>query len=1285
MKHKNPKVLLIGLLVLSILISVSAINATDDTNSTNTIKTVDNTKNMISTQENNDNTKTIEKQEKSIKSTVKENKNNNTKNEKTTKKIVKKESYNVESYQQLYEKIEQIKTTSTNNEETINLNPGNYNITNTINWGNTAHTKTLTIKGNNITLDGQGQHQFIQIANDYTLNLENITIQKCNSEDGAVINNRGNVTIKDSNFNNNNGNFGGVNDNAGNMNITNSTFNNNTARESGVNENDGGNMTITNSTFNNNTADISSGVNNNNGNMNIINSTFNNNTAGAYGGVNYNNGNMTITNSTFNNNTADISSGVNYNFGNMNITDSIFLSDYDTCEIYNDRGSCVLNNITIIKENKKAQVGNNTTLISPIKDTSLSSDANIIFKTSTDTYTAQKNEDNEVKTEVIFKKAGEETVEIEYPNIPESTIKLVYNVSKSEIENITLPTIQNKVFKNTTLNITINDKQGNPLVGNISAEIKIDDETLKNITIENGAINTNIETDKLTGGNYTISIIIPESTYYNEGTINQILTINEKDEYTVNNYQELYEIINNIKILTQTPAVTINLNPGDYNITNTINWGNITHTTKTLTIKGNNITLDGQEQYQFITIAEDYTLNLENITIQKCNSQEGAVIYNNGNVTIKDSEFNNNTAGNGGVNYNNRGNIDITDSNFNNNTANRGGVNYNSNGNMNITNSNFTSNNAVDISGVNYNEGNMTITNSTFNNNTARHSGAIYNDINGNLSINKVFFYNNFDTSNITISSHGLLVMRNILISNDYGSILVESDINFRSPIENTVMSYEEVVKFKTSTDDIYNITRNNNFVETIGIFTKTGNQTVNIEYPSYNDENNTIKLNYNILRKTIENQTLPEMNMKVFNNLNTIGVIKDTNGNIITKELNAIVTINGTQYKVIIENGLLDVIIPTEDLPAGKYDAIIDIPETETTTQAQIKQTININKRDILNVTLEDATIQTQNNHTILVVIKDTNGNIVKSNLPVAVKINGKTQQHIKINDGILNVTLKTDDFRNPNYNITVIIGSNDFYNGGIIIQKLNIIKRDANITIKTNTLQTLGNLNAEIKVTDGNYLVDGGFVIFKINGKTLEDENGEIIKVNVVNGYAYLNYSIPSSIGSGNYNITCVYNNPYYNRASNTENFTIVKSDMADITLDKIHVLKGKNTTINILLNDKDGNQIRGTQPVAIKINGKTQQHIKIEDGILDTTLTTDDFKNSNYTVTIIIGENSLYNKEEITTILIIEDPLKENATQIESTNTGKELKTMDKQQENTKIIKEQTIKSDKIKEIG
>ncbi|PAV08195.1 hypothetical protein [Methanosphaera cuniculi] len=64
---QNSKFLLIGLLVLSILISISAINATDDNTSMNAIKTADNTQDLLNTQTNtiqkNNSIKSITKSE----------------------------------------------------------------------------------------------------------------------------------------------------------------------------------------------------------------------------------------------------------------------------------------------------------------------------------------------------------------------------------------------------------------------------------------------------------------------------------------------------------------------------------------------------------------------------------------------------------------------------------------------------------------------------------------------------------------------------------------------------------------------------------------------------------------------------------------------------------------------------------------------------------------------------------------------------------------------------------------------------------------------------------------------------------------------------------------------------------------------------------------------------------------------------------------------------------------------------------------------------------------------
>ena len=210
MKYKNSKFLLIGLLVLSIIISISAINATDDNTSTNMIKQHDDIF-TINTQTNKD---TITQQQNNIKSTKKvENKNNKeakiSNSKENITKTTKKATHTVNNYQELYNKIEEIKTSSDNT--TINLNPGNYTITTQITWGSTdQQAKTMTINENGQTIDGENIKQFIIVENGYTLNLQNIIIKQCfTTALGAGIYNKGNTSIINSTFTENNETIGG--------------------------------------------------------------------------------------------------------------------------------------------------------------------------------------------------------------------------------------------------------------------------------------------------------------------------------------------------------------------------------------------------------------------------------------------------------------------------------------------------------------------------------------------------------------------------------------------------------------------------------------------------------------------------------------------------------------------------------------------------------------------------------------------------------------------------------------------------------------------------------------------------------------------------------------------------------------------------------------------------------------------------------------------------------------------------------------------------------------------
>lgn len=815
----------------------------------------------------------------------------------------------------------------------------------------------------------------------------------------------------------------------------------------------------------------------------------------------------------------------------------------------------------------------------------------------------------------------------------------------------------------------------------------------KNYTTNKTGIAIIYNTTFINGGNQVVTVSFPSQ----PGNIMKLNYFVMKDVvFDVNNYQELYNKVEEVKTLTTATSITINLKAGNYTITNPINWGNVTSTIKTLTIKGNNQVIDGNNTKNFISITNGYTLNIENITAQNCYDLNGSVINNiNSTLTIQDSIFNNNTAKNyGGVIYNDHANTTVIDSKASNNNATNGGFIYNNhNGNVTlitstfnnnnaslagvtfdnslsktiIMNCNFTNNYATYSGGVNYvSNASCVIKNSNYNNNTAKNGGAIFNTNKGSIDTTKSNFTDNHAnmgafiyTNNAPLSIQDSIILNNVDAKNNYTMYLFNNItmknttiINYMGEVSKTTIVTINSPVYLRSLDDhdtvvfsvngkTYTVHKQGGVRSIVQLNTTLntyGDNIVDIAYDIL--PGNTIQLVYHI-KDVVANITVNDINVSSLKNGTITAIITDVNDHPIKGELPATITINNKTYDTIIKNGLLNANIPTDTLKAGEYDVIIDIPETENSTHAQLTHTLSIAKRTTQNMTLDDATIKTMNNHTIIITLNDVDGNMVQSNLPVAIKINGVTQKHITTNGNLLNVTLDTDDFKDGVYNVSIKLGENEYYTASELVQKLTIEKRTPTISIQTNTPKTQDTLEAEIRVTEDNTLVNGGFVIFKINGVTLKDETGNAVRINVENGYAYLNYKLPSNIGSGNYTITVVYNSPFHETIRTTENLTIEKQVVENKTLETILTQKGENTTISLNITDITGKQLVGNTKIAVKLNGKTQISQTISNGKVDILIPTDTFSNKNYTLTIILGANALYDKAVYNGIVSIVNP--------------------------------------------
>ncbi len=375
--------------------------------------------------------------------------------------------------------------------------------------------------------------------------------------------------------------------------------------------------------------------------------------------------------------------------------------------------------------------------------------------------------------------------------------------------------------------------------------------------------------------------------------------------------------------------------------------------------------------------------------------------------------------------------------------------------------------------------------------------------------------------------------------------------------------------------------------------------------------------------------------NPTTLGNLSINTTVIDTEGKIINQGV-VIFKLDGrTIATVDVVNGSANMTytLPSE-ITAGNYT--VDVIFTDKYySNSTANATTSITRSTISDVVIPDTIIKTQQNTTIEnITLTDINGQPLSGKSDIEVYVDGKVVLEDIIVDGKVNFTLKTDTLYQGNYTITIKVKENGLYAEKILTSNLTVINRDAIIKIKDINSPHLTEkllINTTVVDTDGNKLNEG-FVIFKINGKTLKDEQAKTVTVNVTNGVANLEYILPLSIGGGKYDVVAYYKNPYYNDANNTSKLTITKYALENVTMDNIEIKTYSNATINMTVKDQFGRTLITNTTVTIKINGKTFTKTVIQDGKLNITLDLSGLSAKNYTIDVVYGENGIYYAEDI-----------------------------------------------------
>lgn len=654
----------------------------------------------------------------------------------------------------------------------------------------------------------------------------------------------------------------------------------------------------------------------------------------------------------------------------------------------------------------------------------------------------------------------------------------------------------------------------------------------------------------------------------------------EENPTSISDYDQLYESLNTY----QKDDVNLNLEGNDtYIIDKQIS---INERIKNININGNNKTFKSLNT-SFMKIGSNTAITISNITVIGCNQTSGSVFNNRGNLTIINSSFINNTAkSEGGAIYNSK-NLNVINCTFINNTALKGGV-INSHKNLTVTNSIFENSSATN-GGVFYIYGTTSsnITNNTINNSNARFAGVVFCYGMGNILIQSNNINNTYASMyGGVVLNHGLesvIVEENIIENShsQWGSVCVTLDnITIRKNTFNNNSADFGGVLFNWADMTIEDNIFSNNKAEIGSCIYNSADSTANITRNEFiNNSAEDGGVIYNSGKSIINDNTF------------TNNYVTDTNGYVIKSDEDLIN--EDSEHMLYITNNQFiknsdytrDMLLNYDRIDAiynntyiGNYLAtsITNLDDMNSTDKLECNITINLDEK--YNTTINEGNIEIYINNNYIKDIK------VEDNNPL-ISLNGKELE--------------------TNNNIDLIYTSDDnSFQRSSISFKANIYKNtQLNMTINNPEYNSILEVNTTITDLDENPVTEG-YIIYKINGLTLKEDN-QTIKTEIKNSTATLNYQLPENYNCKEYTIEVVYSgSKNYNYTRNTATFNITKVNTTlTVATDKNSCKMDESITITAKINtDKNinyGVMIFKINKITIKDENNQTIQVPIKNG--------------------------------------------------------------------------------------
>ena len=431
---------------------------------------------------------------------------------------------------------------------------------------------------------------------------------------------------------------------------------------------------------------------------------------------------------------------------------------------------------------------------------------------------------------------------------------------------------------------------------------------------------------------------------------------------------------------------------------------------------------------------------------------------------------------------------------------------------------------------------------------------------------------------------------------------------------------------YPTITDENGNfqIEADNVIVGTNNVTAVSGNEKMNI--PEETGK-------FNATKKDAKLTVDPIADAKIGDNPKITGTLVDEQDNPIAYTP-VTITVNGKIYTVVTdENGNYELTVPevvlgqnnvTVSLESNEYSA----PSVNTSFEASKVKTI-VTVPSINGIVGEDITLTAY--------VTDEDGNPVTGG-NLVFKLNGRTLREdgrfdtddanpikFKVQNGIVTYTMKADLYLRAGKNITASYsGSYKYEAAKGNVAEANIKKRTAQVTVsvtpnpaKQNTdivfTATLNDITPN--ATNKTCLTTDAYVLFKINGKTLKDDNNNSLRIKADHSVVNYVYHVPTGTGGvdenglKDYTVEAVYDNPVF--YPDTRNTSVYHVDRSIVNINFIKTSVSNDVlSVKATFTDYENNYLVGDNKICVKINGITYKengetkYFTVHDGKVDIT---------------------------------------------------------------------------------